>query len=227
MSHSSSSSSFWSLFNKVFGISLAVAAGYFPLTFVYGGIKASYALRNPVQIAQANTTPAVAPEPPAATPAVAPVESPKTDVAATASPVATAGEASAAQIAAGQQTYMMVCFACHQPTGLGLPPLFPPLAGSDWVDAPKPDRLIRIVLHGVMGPITISGKPFVSPAPMMPPQGASLNDKQIADVLTYVRNSWGHKASAVTPEEVKAIRDAEKAKAGMWTEAELLKIADR
>lgn len=220
MAHSSASSSFWSLFNKVFGISLAFAAGYFPLTFVYGGIKASQALRNPVKVAQADTAPAVAPET-----ANTPVAEPKTEATSTAARAA--GEASAAQIAAGQQTYMMVCFACHQPTGLGLPPLFPPLAGSDWVDAPKPDRLIRIVLHGVTGPITISGKPFVSPAPMMPPQGASLNDKQIADVLTYVRNSWGHKASAVTPEEVKAIRDAEKAKAGMWTEAELLKIADR
>jgi nitrite reductase (NO-forming) len=217
MSHQTSETSLWSFINKVIGVSLAVGAAYFPVTFVYGGIQASYAKRQPVQVAQANTEPASAPTPEA--PATA------APAATTAAPATAA--ASEAQIAAGQQTYMMVCFACHQPTGLGLPPLFPPLAGSDWVDAPKPDRLIRIVLHGLTGPITISGKPFVSPAPMMPPQGASLNDKQIADVLTYVRNAWGHKASAVTPEEVKAIREAEKAKAGMWTEAELLKIADR
>ena len=130
------------------------------------------------------------------------------------------------QIATGQTVYMTVCFACHQPTGLGLPNMFPPLAGSDWVNAPRPDRIIRNVLHGVMGPIKINGKPFATPAPMMPPQAAALTDEQIASVLTYVRNSWGNKASAVTPDQVKAIRDAERGRTAMWSEADLLKIAD-
>jgi mono/diheme cytochrome c family protein len=58
----------------------------------------------------------------------------------------------------------------------------------------------------------------------MPPQGSALSDTQIADVLTYVRDTFGNKASAVTPDEVKAIREAEKARAAMWTEAELQKI---
>ena len=58
----------------------------------------------------------------------------------------------------------------------------------------------------------------------MPPQGAALSDNQIADVLTYVRDAFGGKASAVTPDEVKTIRDAEKARTAMWTEAELQKI---
>lgn len=124
----------------------------------------------------------------------------------------------------GQQVYMMVCFACHQPTGLGLPNMFPPLAGSDWASAPKPDRLIRMVLHGVTGHITLNGKPFTTPAPIMPPQGAALNDDQIASVLTYVRNSFGNKGSTVTPDQVKAIREAEKARTAMWTQAELEKI---
>lgn len=129
-----------------------------------------------------------------------------------------------AQITAGQQVYNTVCFACHQPNGQGLPGMFPPVASSDWVNKPKPDRLIRMVLHGFMGPITINGKPFTSPAPLMPPQGAALSDDQIANVLTYVRNSFGNKASAVTPSEVKAIRESEKARTAMWTEAEILKI---
>lgn len=129
-----------------------------------------------------------------------------------------------AQITAGQQVYNTVCFACHQPTGLGLPGMFPPVASSDWVSKPKPDRLIRMVLHGFMGPITLNGKPFTSPAPLMPPQGAALSDEQIANVLTYVRNSFGNKANAVSPAEVKAIREAEKARTAMWTEAEILKI---
>lgn len=130
-----------------------------------------------------------------------------------------------AQIKSGQTTYMMVCFACHQPTGLGMPNMFPPLAGSDWVTAPKPDRLIRLVLQGYTGPITVNGKPFTSVAPLMPPQ-ATLTDQQIADVLTYVRNSWGNKATAVSPNEVAAIRASEK-RTTPWVEADILKIADR
>lgn len=120
---------------------------------------------------------------------------------------------------------MAVCFACHQPTGMGLPNMFPPLAGSDWVKAKKADRMIRIVLHGLSGPVQVNGVPFTTPAPLMPPQGAALSDQQIADVLTYVRAEFGGGASEVTADQVKAIRDAEKARAAMWTEAELLKIA--
>lgn len=127
-------------------------------------------------------------------------------------------------LARGQVVYMQVCFACHQPTGLGLPGMFPPLASSDWVNAKKPDRIIRMVLHGFTGPITLNGKPFTSPAPLMPPQGAALSDTQIADVLTYVRSSFGNKADAVTADQVKAIREAEKARSAMWTEVEILKI---
>jgi len=136
----------------------------------------------------------------------------------------TAAPAEDPLMAAGQKVYSTVCFACHQPTGLGLPNMFPPLAGSDWVVAARPDRMIRMVLHGFTGPFNLNGKPFASAAPLMPPQGAALSDEQIAAVLTYVRSSFGNKASAVTPDEVKTIREAEKARAAMWTEAELLKI---
>jgi nitrite reductase (NO-forming) len=124
----------------------------------------------------------------------------------------------------GSQVYMLVCFACHQPTGMGLPGMFPPLTSSDWASAPKPDRLIRMVLHGVTGPIMLNGKPFTTPAPIMPPQGAALNNEQIASVLTYVRNSFGNKGSVVTPDQVSAIRESEKARTAMWTQAELEKI---
>jgi len=124
----------------------------------------------------------------------------------------------------GKTVYMQVCFACHQPTGLGLPGMFPPLASSDWVAAKKPDRLIRMVLHGFAGPFMLNGAPFKSPAPIMPPQGAALSDEQVADVLTYVRNSFGNAASTVSPAEVKAVRESENARAAMWTEAELQKV---
>lgn len=169
---------------------------------------------------------AAAAEPPAApvaapAPAVAPASTPA--AAPAPATVATAATADLPGFEEGKTLFATVCAACHQPTGLGLPGMFPPLAGSDWVNTPGAERIIRIVLHGFMGPITINGKPFNSPAPMMPPQGA-LPDKQIAAVLTYVRNSFGNKAGAVTPEQVKAIRDAEKARTAMWDEASILKI---
>lgn len=135
-----------------------------------------------------------------------------------------AAASAADSMSRGQTVYMQVCFACHQPTGQGLPNMFPPLAGSDWVTAKRPGRMIRMVLHGFTGPFRLNGAAFKSPAPLMPAQGAALNDQQIADVLTFVRNSFGNAASAVTPEEVKAVREAEKARSAMWTEAELLTI---
>lgn len=139
---------------------------------------------------------------------------------------ATAPAAGGEDLAAtGQRIYSTVCIACHQPTGQGLPPMFPPLSGSDWVNVKKPDRMIRMVLHGFTGPFTLNGKPFASPAPLMPPQGGALSDEQIAGVLTYVRSNFGNKAGPVSPAEVKAIREAEKGHASaMWTEAELQKI---
>lgn len=103
--------------------------------------------------------------------------------------------------------------------------MFPPLAGSDWINAPKPDRVIRFVLQGITGLLNVNGKPFTTPAPIMPPQN-TLTDKQIADVLTYVRNSFGNKASAVSADQVAAIRASEK-RTAPWSEADIKQIADQ
>ncbi len=100
----------------------------------------------------------------------------------------------------GKQSYAL-CSACHQPTGAGLPGAFPPLAESEWVNGPV-ENLIRIQLRGLNGPIEVKGQAF---AGVMPPM-AQQTDEQIAAVLTYVRNSWGNKASAVTPEMVAEFR---------------------
>ena len=136
-------------------------------------------------------------------------------------------EAANLDLSAGQKVYSMVCVACHQPNGQGLPNMFPPLAGSDWVAAPKADRLIRVVLHGLMGPISVNGTPFSSPAAMMPPQGGALNDEQVAQVLTYIRATWGGQTAPVTAAAVAEVRQKESARTAMWTEAELQKIPDR
>jgi nitrite reductase (NO-forming) len=215
-SDSSSSPSFFNLFNRLLGIGLAAFTLLFAGALALGGMKALQP--KPKEEAKAAAAPAAAAPAPAA-PATASAPSPSPAPAS----AAPAGGDSSASKERGKTVYMMVCFACHQPTGLGLPGMFPPLAGSDWVKTQKADRMIRIVLHGLTGPLNINGAPFTSPAPLMPPQGAALSDTQIADVLTFVRAEYGAGASAVTPDQVKAIREAEKARVAMWTEAELLK----
>ncbi len=103
---------------------------------------------------------------------------------------------------AGKTEYAL-CQACHGPDGNGVPGLAPPLAGSEWVNGPV-ENPIRITLRGLGGPIEVKGVDYNLPAPMM--SVAHLSDAQLASVLTYVRNSWGNKASAVTAEQVKAFR---------------------
>jgi mono/diheme cytochrome c family protein len=103
----------------------------------------------------------------------------------------------------GKKVYNATCIACHQADGLGVQRLNPPLVKTQWVLGDKA-ALARIVLHGLKGgEIEIDGDDFHNP---MPPMAGQLTDQQIADVLTYVRNSFGNKASAVTPAEVKAVR---------------------
>jgi nitrite reductase (NO-forming) len=106
------------------------------------------------------------------------------------------------QIEKGKQVYMGLCFACHQPDGKGLPLAFPPLAGSDYLLADR-ERAVRTVLKGLTGPITVNGVTINS---VMPPQEAVLTDAQVADVLTYVYNSWGNQGEAFTAAKVKALR---------------------
>jgi mono/diheme cytochrome c family protein len=102
------------------------------------------------------------------------------------------------------------CVGCHQVNGAGSPAQnWPPLAGSDWVNAEGPNRIIRIVLHGLTGPVEVSGKVF-NGATMTPMGSAFSSDDEIAAVLTYVRGNedWGNNASPVSAEQVKAARAA-------------------
>lgn len=118
------------------------------------------------------------------------------------------------------------CAGCHQPNGLGNPGLnFPPLAGSEWVTREKPDRLIRIILDAVEGPITVAGKTYDNPA--MVPFRDVLSDQAVADIATYVRGNadWGNKAGPVTAAQVKAIRDGTAGRGGAKWRAETLEAA--
>ena len=116
---------------------------------------------------------------------------------------AIAGLTKEMQVEKGKQVYMSLCFACHQADGNGLPGAFPPLAKSDYMLADR-DRAVRIVLKGMTGPVTVNGKTINS---VMPPQEAVLTDTQIADVLTYVFNTWGNQGDAFSTDQVKAIRN--------------------
>ena len=100
----------------------------------------------------------------------------------------------------GKRVYTQTCFACHQMNGEGMVGVFPPLAKSDFLMADK-DRSIRAITKGLAGPIKVNGKDYNG---VMPP--VTLNDEQISQVLTYVRNEWGNTGEIVTVDEVRKVR---------------------
>ena len=109
----------------------------------------------------------------------------------------------AALLARGKKTYEAVCGTCHSPDGLGKPGQAPPLAGSEWVTSKGINRLIHIPLVGIAGPISVAGKDWNM---NMAAMGAALPDEDLAAVLSYIRSSWGNKASAIEPDDVKKVR---------------------
>lgn len=105
------------------------------------------------------------------------------------------------QIKAGQQLFTGTCSVCHQATGEGLPGVFPPLAKSSLI-AEDPKRTVQILLHGLNGKIVVNGKEYNS---VMPPM-SQLNDDEMANILTYVLNSWGNPGGRIATEEVAKAR---------------------
>lgn len=110
-----------------------------------------------------------------------------------------------ASIARGQAVYTKYCLTCHQADGGGVPNINPPLIQTTYVLGDK-KRLTQIVLHGFSERVEIDGDLYSNNMPPHP----FLTDQQIADVLTFVRNSFGNKASAVKPSEVKQARGGSK-----------------
>ena len=110
------------------------------------------------------------------------------------------GALDAEQLARGEKIYLEKCLLCHQPNGLGAPPLFPPLAGSEWLTGDR-TRLIKVLCEGLGGTILVRGQSFSN---AMPAQ--VLDDAQVAEVLTFVGNSWGNGAGTFTAEEVAVAR---------------------
>jgi mono/diheme cytochrome c family protein len=105
----------------------------------------------------------------------------------------------------GKVVYQTYCMQCHMDNGKGAPGMNPPLAGTDIVRGDK-SSLIKIVLDGFNQPTQIGGELYQN----IMASHAFLTDKQIADVLTYVRNSWGNSSGPVKPEEVTKVRQENK-----------------
>lgn len=117
----------------------------------------------------------------------------------------------------GAEIYMTRCMACHQMNGRGVPGVFPPVDGTEWVTGDK-GRLIRIVLNGITGEIQVGNETYSG---AMPPWNSFLDDEEVASLLTYLRTSWSNEASEVTPEEVASVRAATEDRRDPWTEDEL------
>lgn len=121
-----------------------------------------------------------------------------------------------AMLEEGREVYGELCAACHQPHGSGLDGLAPPLVDSEWVLG-NPETLVRIVMHGVAGPLKVGSRTWNL---AMPPQ-PQLNDEELADVLTFIRREWEHDATPVSLELVQELRAKYKGRTAMWTADEL------
>jgi mono/diheme cytochrome c family protein len=103
----------------------------------------------------------------------------------------------------GAALFASMCAACHQPTGAGLPGVFPPLAGSEWVNG-KETTMVAIVLHGVSGPLNVKGINFNGAMPAFKEQ---LSDEQLAALLSHVRSQWGNTGALVSTATVTKVRE--------------------
>lgn len=110
------------------------------------------------------------------------------------------------------------CAACHQANGQGLPGVFPPLAGSEWVVG-DPKVLANILLHGVSGKIEVAGQSFDGMMPAFP----QLSDAEIAGVLTHIRSTWGNQAEAISADFIASEREAGSARTTPFEGGEALK----
>lgn len=119
-------------------------------------------------------------------------------------------------VQSGQAVFGRTCAACHQPTGEGLPPIFPPLVGSEWLTKDSSSLAVRIVIHGVEGPMRFEGKKFNNRC--IP---TSLSDEEVAQVVTFAAAAFNGCSGAVSGLQVKAVRDANKGRKGPWTAHEL------
>lgn len=123
----------------------------------------------------------------------------------------------------GKRLFTANCVACHQATGLGVAGQFPPLVGSEWVLTEGwhgDNHLIRVLLHGLQGPIQVKGATYNG---AMPPW-KQLKDDQIAAILTYIRSEWGNNESPISAEQVAKVREETASHSEPWSQSQLQAI---
>ena len=119
----------------------------------------------------------------------------------------------------GKKTFALRCASCHQPNVLGIANQYPPLACSEWVTA-NPELITKIILKGLKGEIVVKGEKYGTSAAVNM-VAVDINDREIANVSTYVRNAWGNEASELTEDQVTKIRDSIADMQDQWTGEEL------
>jgi mono/diheme cytochrome c family protein len=122
----------------------------------------------------------------------------------------------------GKKIYGNNCASCHDTSGAGAPGKYPPLAGSEWVMGSKL-RLAAILLKGIDGPLNVKNVTYSGN--VMPAQESILTPEKLADLMTYLRGSWGNTVGPVTTDEVNAAKTKYTAQTAAWNEADLLGIA--
>lgn len=120
----------------------------------------------------------------------------------------------------GKQLFGTKCAACHQATGLGVPGVFPPLAGSEWVIGDE-KVLVNILLHGLVGEVQVKGGTYKGAMPAW----KAMSDGELAAVMSYIRSDWGNQAAAIKPDTVKAQREATKTRTESFKGEQELKSA--
>jgi len=125
-------------------------------------------------------------------------------------------------VAAGERIFSQNCVACHQSDGQGLPGAFPPLVGTAWV---QDSRIVptAVLLNGLNGPIEVAGSTYNG---NMPAFGGLLSDRDIAAVLTYIRQAWGNTAGPITEAQVAEARQAHGSRAAPWTAEEVFSLSE-
>lgn len=117
----------------------------------------------------------------------------------------------------GEKIYLYKCASCHLPDGKGIAGQFPPLDGSK-IATGDPTVPIRIVMHGLSGPLVVEGKSYEG---LMPGWGTQLSSAEIAAVLTHVRSEWSNSADEITPAQVEEVKTKFASRTQPWTAGEL------
>jgi mono/diheme cytochrome c family protein len=128
-------------------------------------------------------------------------------------------------LAKGRKAFENNCALCHNIDGTGRPGQAPPFVKSEWAHGPA-TRMIRIPQNGLAGPIKVNGQVW-NQVPSMAAMGVALSDEDLANVLSYIRTSWGNTGSPVTPEQVSAVRAEVGSRTQPWTEDELNKVPEK